>query len=632
MRAFAQTSSRTPSASGRRSSAAEREPRPAPPRTGSRLAQNFAATPAHASLPFRDVIQRSFGHHDISNVSAHTDAATARSLGAEAFTRGAEMTFAGRPTLHTTAHEAAHVVQQRAGTTSSASGSASDAHERHADAVADRVARGEPVEALLDAAPRSAPPRIQLRRVPPNIRALLIASGGAPGANATANTEGVERLIERAMAELTPAEQTTVTTTRRGPLTPAQFLALSRQEKLTRTAEAIRAVRPDLELGDPVLIDTGPRPATTDTANLNTAVTAANTIFMLIASGMLDASLTEVFGAGSIAAAKTKYANGRTWMNSLHAAGKILTDRSGYSGEVSLGGLTTFHQVIRVQPSVIDIPTSQESVVTLMHESLHAGNNDVSDNGYINAPQFTTRSEAEKLLNAAHFEVVPRRVLGAAFAFAGVTFVPAGTTVGGVTAPLPTAAEQGARAASERLRQAWTIGLNLHTVYVRLFRTPTDWTVPQPTLGGIRFDHSLPFWSKVQKLTIHRKSSIVPASPDAARHPVSQIDVALSEGLTRKLAAGMFLLDPLGTQAQILTFESARSSAAERTAAFPGGAHTNANRERDFLLRLTLRDPAIGPMTGPLARDLRVAERMGDAALITWADILAVRDPATFAD
>jgi hypothetical protein len=102
--------------------------------------------------PFREQIQRGFGHHDIGNVRAHTGshaAAAARALGARAFTFGDRVAFDGAPDLHTAAHEAAHVVQQRAGAL--AHGKGSDALERHADVVADRIVQGRPAATLLDA-------------------------------------------------------------------------------------------------------------------------------------------------------------------------------------------------------------------------------------------------------------------------------------------------------------------------------------------------------------------------------------------------------------------------------------------------------------------------------------------------
>ena len=105
-------------------------------------------------LPHLDAIQRSFGHHSVAHVQAHTDGAAeagARAMGAEAFSTGNHVAFADAPSLHTAAHEAAHVVQQAAGVhLAGGVGQAGDPYERHADAVADRVVRGESAEALLD--------------------------------------------------------------------------------------------------------------------------------------------------------------------------------------------------------------------------------------------------------------------------------------------------------------------------------------------------------------------------------------------------------------------------------------------------------------------------------------------------
>lgn len=107
------------------------------------------------SLPYIDQIQKSFGKHDVSHIKAHTDgqaAAGARAMGAEAFTTGDHVAFAGAPSLHTAAHEAAHVVQQRAGVQLKGGvGEVGDRYEQHADAVADLVVRGQSAEALLEA-------------------------------------------------------------------------------------------------------------------------------------------------------------------------------------------------------------------------------------------------------------------------------------------------------------------------------------------------------------------------------------------------------------------------------------------------------------------------------------------------
>lgn len=107
-------------------------------------------------LPYRDRIQESFGAaHDISGVRAHMGGAATQAnerMGAQAYATGQDIAFRGQPDLHTAAHEAAHVVQQRAGVQLSGGvGQAGDAYERHADAVADRVVRGESAASLFDA-------------------------------------------------------------------------------------------------------------------------------------------------------------------------------------------------------------------------------------------------------------------------------------------------------------------------------------------------------------------------------------------------------------------------------------------------------------------------------------------------
>ena len=118
-------------------------------------------------LPHLEPIQASFGRHDVSGVVAHVGGAAgeaAQQIGAVAYATGNHVAFDGAPDLHTTAHEAAHVVRQRGGGTADLQGKGGvgqvgDAHEQHADQVADTVARGESAEALLDAyaAPASSP-------------------------------------------------------------------------------------------------------------------------------------------------------------------------------------------------------------------------------------------------------------------------------------------------------------------------------------------------------------------------------------------------------------------------------------------------------------------------------------------
>jgi hypothetical protein len=104
------------------------------------------------ALPHRATIETLFGR-DLSHVRAHVGGAaaeSARAIGAEAYATGNSVAFSRPPSLHTAAHEAAHVVQQAAGVRLLGGvGRAGDEYERNADAVADRVVAGASVADLL---------------------------------------------------------------------------------------------------------------------------------------------------------------------------------------------------------------------------------------------------------------------------------------------------------------------------------------------------------------------------------------------------------------------------------------------------------------------------------------------------
>lgn len=106
------------------------------------------------ALPHLDRIQKSFGGHDVSSVQAHQGPEArqaARGMGAQAYATGDKVALGdGAKDLHTVAHEAAHVVQQRQGVSVSGGvGQVGDRYEQHADAVADAVVQGKSAEGLL---------------------------------------------------------------------------------------------------------------------------------------------------------------------------------------------------------------------------------------------------------------------------------------------------------------------------------------------------------------------------------------------------------------------------------------------------------------------------------------------------
>lgn len=102
--------------------------------------------------PHRTQIEASMGQSVPAKAFFGAEASAASDvLGAEAYTVGDSVAFAtSNPSLRLAAHEAAHVVQQSGGVSlSGGDGSDGDPLERHADAVAERVAAGQSADDLL---------------------------------------------------------------------------------------------------------------------------------------------------------------------------------------------------------------------------------------------------------------------------------------------------------------------------------------------------------------------------------------------------------------------------------------------------------------------------------------------------
>jgi len=127
------------------------------PGVSSRAVRSVAArgiSGGGSPLPFLDRISSSFGRHDVSHVRAYTGErarAATQTMSARAYATGSSVVFGRKPDLRTTAHEAAHVIQQQGGVQLKGGvGESGDVHERHADRVADAVVAGRSAEGLLD--------------------------------------------------------------------------------------------------------------------------------------------------------------------------------------------------------------------------------------------------------------------------------------------------------------------------------------------------------------------------------------------------------------------------------------------------------------------------------------------------
>jgi hypothetical protein len=156
-------------------------------------------TGSASALPHLAAIQRSFGAHDVTGIQAHVGGAAAnasRAIGAEAYATGDHVAFARDPDLHTAAHEAAHVVQQRAGVhLKGGVGEVGDPYEQQADAIADRVVRGESAADILPAARGASQTAVQMKKK----RKEKETAGGVD--------VGVEQAITRARGVLDTIEK-----------------------------------------------------------------------------------------------------------------------------------------------------------------------------------------------------------------------------------------------------------------------------------------------------------------------------------------------------------------------------------------------------------------------------------------
>ena len=248
---------------------------------------------------------------------------------------------------------------------------------------------------------------------------------------------------------------------------------------------------------------------------------AADTIDKCMAD---DAGLESVFGKQA-KTAKGRYAKAKAaLLKAIADSDKAIdTDYNRDDPQVGLGGWANFSsQHIHLTGDIAEVRDRDNAIITLIHESAHLSHNDVDDRGYYGSDGFEAMSESDKVGNAAHYEELPRRLLGKS-RYVKVTFTPGQT--GGKAL---TFEDHVRRDASEYLRKAWDRAVDVHG-FVR--GTAKD------ILGGAKvFDArkvKLLEISKMEHLTIHAQQ------PQPST--VTVLDAVLSEGVARGTARIMRL-------------------------------------------------------------------------------------------
>jgi hypothetical protein len=230
------------------------------------------------------------------------------------------------------------------------------------------------------------------------------------------------------------------------------------------------------------------------------------------------AGLTQVFGTKA-PVAKARYAAARA------ALAKVATDLDGHvttdynldDPETFLGGWA-FHpdQTMHLLAEVVAGTNPSDSKTVLIHEASHLGDPNVDDLGYYKTAGFEAMSEIDKVNNAAHYEELPRRVMGIS-SFGGLTFTP-GIMVGGAPA---TREDTVRKMAGDRMQAAWDTAIDLHA-FLRKIRKAWLTGKNKPFQDNKALILEI---SPLCDLTVHKQA--------AAHARVTTLDITLIESIAR---------------------------------------------------------------------------------------------------
>jgi hypothetical protein len=255
-----------------------------------------------------------------------------------------------------------------------------------------------------------------------------------------------------------------------------------------------------------------------DKPGLKTAMTDAIAL-MKKAEGDA-AGLKAVFGTKD-AVAKVNYGKAQTALGAVQKDldKRVTTDYNLDDPQVGLGGGALFgSQTMHLLVDVVKNVDPDETKTTLIHESSHLADSTVSDQGYYATPNFEALPDATKVANAAHYEELPRRLLGTS-KFPGLTFTP-GTLKSGAA---PTWEDTIRRTASESMREAWDASVDAHAFARR---------VRKETLAG---SSALFTANKALLLEMSKRMDLTLHEQDPAHVQVTALDVTLTESIAHAM-------------------------------------------------------------------------------------------------
>lgn len=256
---------------------------------------------------------------------------------------------------------------------------------------------------------------------------------------------------------------------------------------------------------------------TADKAKLVAAMKAARDLISTVEGD--SAGLTAVFGSKS-ALAKTRYGAAKTALAAAaaHMDKKVSTDYNLDDEEIGLGGWASpdhMHLLL----DIVKVVDPAETKMTLIHEAAHQAHGSVIDLGYYGSPGFEGMTEDEKVDNAAHFEELPRRILGKS-KFSTHTFTPGAKVGGGAL----TWDDITRRVASEKTRKAWDAAADAF-MFLRGVRKAMLKKDTKPFTDNHAMINEI---SQIAELTIHQQK--------VANARVTSLDVTLIESIAQAIS------------------------------------------------------------------------------------------------
>ena len=260
-------------------------------------------------------------------------------------------------------------------------------------------------------------------------------------------------------------------------------------------------------------------PRAADRADLRNAMLSAATTAQSVATN--EAGLRAVFGPAEWTTAQVNYGliHDRLTTVSADIQNRITTDYNLDAQETFLGGWASFGgQHMHLLSEVVADPLTAESKATLLHEAAHLALSSIDDHVYYGTTGFEAEDHAIKIVNAAHYEELPRRAWGVS-RYAGQTFTPGVSSSG---APLTT--EERIRAGgAEYYRRAWDAAADFDDLIKQARRDQLDGTA----LGGSTVVRLLEV-SPLMDLTLHEQTG---SSLD-----ITRLDVTTSESIVRAMS------------------------------------------------------------------------------------------------